>query len=218
MRLYAAVLVLAVGALPSGGQSLRLRSDNDAYRFWIPTAVRTDQEYSSGLHLQQERPGAHGWGRLLGAIEPCGAAWGSRCAMTTVGFGQKIFTPRIDSTAWVSGQRPYAGWLYVEGSAAVATARMHRAAGVELGVTGGPSAAAWVQTRVHDLLGMWHPQGWVDQVPFEPALTVRYDEQRLFSRGGSRLSVQLIPGAGASLGSVRTEARAGMRPRRPATP
>ena len=52
MRLYAAALVLAVGALPAGGQSLRLRSDNDAYRFWIPAAVRTDQEYSSGLQVQ----------------------------------------------------------------------------------------------------------------------------------------------------------------------
>lgn len=202
-------LLAALLAAPAAGQwgGLRLRSDNDAYRFWVPTATRPDREYSNGLQVDLERPGAPGWGRLagLGRCDP------RRCATTTYSFGQKIFTPRLDAPQPVPGERPYAGWLYGGITASVATPRVLRSAGLEVGVTGGPSAARLVQTTIHRALGMWEPQGWDGQIPFEPDFAVRYDQRHLALRVGR--TVEVTPSWGASLGTLRTEARAGVRGR-----
>jgi lipid A 3-O-deacylase len=201
-------LLLMLAATRAAGQpvSVRLRSDNDAYRFWVPMATRPDQEYSNGLQLELERFGAPVWGRLAG-IRGCDA---HRCATTTLSVGQKIFTPRLDAPDPIPGQRPYAGWLYAAATAAVGSPRMQRTAGLEVGVTGSPSAGRLVQTTVHRALGMWEPKGWDGQIPFEPGAVLRYDQRHMLVGGGA---VQLIPSWGASLGTVRTEARAGVRGR-----
>jgi lipid A 3-O-deacylase len=76
-------------------------------------------------------------------------------------------------------------------------------------VTGVPSGAEWVQTTLHRAFGFWRPKGWDGQIPFEPAALIRYDQQRLVRTPGR--SLELIPGAGASVGTLRTELRAGVR-------
>lgn len=214
--LLATVLLALLPAFPAPGQvtAVRLRSDNDVYRFWIPTAVRPDQEYSNGIQVELDAAGAVGWSRLARGLEPCGRAQRERCAATAFMFGQKIFTPRVDAPEPLEGERPYAGWLYAAATGSVATPRVRRSAGLEVGVTGNPSAAGWVQTRLHRVLGLWDPLGWEGQIPFEPGLLLRYDEQHLVARAqAGDASAEVMPAWGASLGNVRTEARAGIRAR-----
>lgn len=207
-RILASATGLVLAASPLAGQAgaLRLRSDNDAYRFWVPMAVRPDQEYSNGLELELESPGAPGWRGLAARLGACPG-----CATTTMTVGQQIFTPRVDGPDPIPGQRPYAGWLYASASGAVASGRVRREAGVQAGVTGSPSAARWVQTTMHRALGLWQPQGWDGQIPFEPGVALHYDEQRLLL--ARRGLADLAPAWGVSLGNVRTELRAGVRGR-----
>jgi lipid A 3-O-deacylase len=161
--------------------------------------------------MSTELAGARLWRRLSAGAAACPDPDARRCAATSFALGQKIFTPWEDEARLRPGDRPYAGWLYTRGEAAVSDSAVRRSVGVEIGVTGAPSGAAWVQTTLHRAFGFYRPSGWSGQIPFEPAGMVRYDELRRLRLHTALL--QVTPGFGASLGTVRTELRAGARAR-----
>jgi len=135
------------------------------------------------------------------------------CASTMFEIGQKIFTPRVDGPLLAAGQRPYAGWLYLAATGQVSTARARRAVGIEIGVTGPPSLGEAVHEAWHRLAGFREPEGWDQQLRFEPGVTVRYDEARLLGElraGGGRV-LAMAPEWGAEAGNVRTSAHLGVR-------
>ncbi|HEU0054625.1 MAG TPA: lipid A deacylase LpxR family protein, partial [Longimicrobium sp.] len=213
-----APLVLALAlASPVAAQvrELRVTSDNDAYDFWVPVDTRPDREYTNGFELSMDLAGGPLWARKLAPrAARCtgGEDAAAPCAETTLDFGQKLFTPRSDGVDPVPGERPYAGWLYLAGTAHLQTAARRRSLGVEVGVTGPPSLGRPVHTAWHRLLGFWSPDGWENQLRFEPGVEVRYDERRrlLESRAGETRVAWVAAEGGASLGNVRTEARAGV--------
>ncbi|HEU4558687.1 MAG TPA: lipid A deacylase LpxR family protein [Longimicrobium sp.] len=207
-------------ATPAAAQlrEVRLVLDNDAYNFWVPFQVRPDHDYTNGIDLAVELAGGPLWGRALAPrAARCTAAApaDSACTATTLSFGQKIFTPRVDGAAPVTGQRPYAGWLYASAMAAVQTAARVRRVGVELGVTGTASLGEAVHTTWHDVAGFDEPQGWDNQLAFEPAFRIAYDESVLLAdvrSGGVRVAT-LAPAWGADVGTLRVGAHAGVAAR-----
>ncbi|HEX8907010.1 MAG TPA: lipid A-modifier LpxR family protein, partial [Longimicrobiaceae bacterium] len=175
LRRAALAFVLALGAAPAPAQvrDVRLVLDNDAYDFWIPISERPDYDYTNGVDLSMEMAGGPLWShRLAPHAARCSGRESpdSACTSTTFSFGQKIFTPRVDSVTPVPGQRPYAGWLYLSAAGHVSTARSRRSVGVEIGVTGPPSLGKAIHTGWHRLTGFWAPQGWDNQLGFEPGI------------------------------------------------
>ncbi|HEX5724583.1 MAG TPA: lipid A deacylase LpxR family protein [Longimicrobiaceae bacterium] len=217
-RLHLAVLLAL--ALPAGGQAqvraVRLVLDNDAYNLWIPFDRRPDQEYTNGAWVSVEAAGVPRWARRLAGGRPaCTAetAPDSACVTTTFDVGQKIFTPRNDGAVLPPGERPYAGWLFGAATVQAATAAWRRSLGVEVGVTGEPSLAEAVHEAWHEVTGYWRPEGWDNQVGFEPAFAVRYEAAHLLEAagaGGARYA-DLAPYVGGAVGSLHTGAHAGAR-------
>jgi lipid A 3-O-deacylase len=215
LHLPGTALLLALAAVPARAQvrSVTLVLDNDAFDFWIPVDTRPDWDYTSGVDLSMELAGGPLWARALApraahctGVEPADSA----CAATTLAFGQKIFTPRVDNSSPVPGERAYAGWLYLSAAAHLQTAARQRTVAVEVGVTGPPSLAEAVHAGWHQVAGFHAPEGWDGQLRFEPGLVARYDERRLLAdvrAGGVRLAT-LAPAWGADVGNVHTGAHA----------
>ena len=207
------LLLLLCYAHPLAAQvrSFAVTSENDAYNFWIPFAVRPDQEYTNGMELAADLGGAPLWGRLLRGRSPCGADSAGTCLSTRLRFGQKIFTPRTNYAT--PEQRPYAGWLYLGAAGSVERARVRRSADAEIGVTGPPSQGEWVQTTVHDLAGFRPVPGWKEQLRTEPGVVLRYGEEHLLAAAtpaGVRVA-DVVPFWGAAAGNVLTGAHGGVR-------
>ena len=211
-------------AWPVGAQvrSFQLTSDNDAYNFWIPFAVRPDYEYSNGLRLAVELEGAPGWAGLAKDLAPC-AREGSEaapadleagCVSTTFEFGQRLYMPRNDSYVAVPGQRPYAGWLFAAATGRVVEGPVRHTYGIEVGVTGEPSLGRAVMEGYHELTGFRDVVGWRHQLGFEPGVVLRYGAERRAEliEGNDRIA-DIVADAGATLGNVHMGAQAGIRAR-----
>ena len=124
--------------------------------------------------------------------------------------GQSIYTPRdIRTSEAQPNDRPWAGWLYVGWALQRldTTTPVHKLDTLELnvGVIGPPALAKQVQTEWHKLIGGPEPRGWAHQLPTEPGFMLGY--LRKWKFGGDRLDI--IPHAGATVGTVQTFARAG---------
>jgi hypothetical protein len=203
-------------------RSFELTSDNDAYDFWIPFAVRPDYEYSNGLRLAAELEGAPGWTGLAKDLAPC-ARDGSEaapadpeagCVSTTFEFGQRMYMPRNDSYVATRGERPYAGWLYVAATGRVVEGPVRHTYGIEVGVTGEPSLGRTVMETFHALTGFREVVGWQHQLGFEPGVVLRYGaEQRAELRAGEGRIADVVADVGATLGNVHTGGQAGVRAR-----
>lgn len=218
-RVLAAAALLLAGlsaAGTAGAQSsvraVEVATDNDAYNFWTPRAVRPDRDYTHGMWAAVETRSAPVWGRVLAPhMMPCAARGETgRCLSTRFELGQKMFTPYLDGAEPVPGERPFAGWLYVAATGRIEAPRVRRSMGLEVGVTGKPSLAQWVQERFHHLAGFWEPEGWDNQIPFEPGIVARYDEQHVLAATPNAV---VMPEWGVAAGNVVTDARAGVKVR-----
>jgi lipid A 3-O-deacylase len=122
--------------------------------------------------------------------------------------GQNLYTPR-DITVGTPQplDRPWAAWLYLGAVAqSVKEDRLHTVE-FDLGVVGPPALGRQVQTFWHNhIVGASAPKGWANQVRSEPGFLVSYLHKRRF---GNRSGVQVVPHAGASVGTIMTLARAG---------
>ena len=164
----------------------------------------SDERYTSGIRHQWVS--AEGKGRrLAGLLLRAGPGDAVRFG---VGAGQSIFTAEeISVAAPQPGERPYAGWLYLEAQSVVT-----RASGatdflkVAAGVVGPASLAEDAQRTLHRAFGFIDPAGWDNQLRNEPGLLVSLD-RRWRTPIGAR--ADLRPHLGASLGNVLTEARGG---------
>ena len=210
LLLAAALLALVSAPAVAQLRSVAVISDNDAYDFWIPVPTRPDRDYTNGIEVAAELDGAPLWGRLLRGRAACAEG----CLTTELRAGQKIFTPLLDAAKRSPVDRPYAGWLYLAATGSVAGVRVRRTGGVEVGVTGPPSRAEWVQTTLHQLGGFRPPIGWDGQLKTEPGIVFRYGEEYAgdLRPAGIRVA-EVVPYWGAALGNVRTAAHGGFRVR-----
>jgi hypothetical protein len=184
-----------------------------------------DRNYTSGIRLgyvsEAERvpdwlQGAGGFTRVLSDSEP--DFWG-------IAVGQSIFTPEdISANPAPPDQHPYAGWLYLQVSVGAEedrrdgrTPRFLDTYELELGMVGPSAQGEEAQRGIHQWLGAPDPQGWDSQLEDEFAFAVSYDRRwralRVFGDFLGGLEADLTPSAGASLGTLRTEARVGLAAR-----
>lgn len=184
--------------------------ENDGLVFWTPPHDRTDRYYTNGLAAQAVVAWAPRWARLLSEGEPrvCPPDPGpDPCFLTRVTIGQSIFTPAfLFNQAPPTGDRPYAGWLYLRATTARIAKTGSRSLGIEIGVTGEPSLASPAHRWVHRALGKAEPTGWDHQIPFELAFSVAYEARTTVSllTRESGPSLQLEPHGSLALGTLRT--------------
>lgn len=184
-----------------------------------------DRNYTSGIRLGYVSPaedvpnwlqGAGGFTRAFSKSEP--DFWG-------VAIGQSIFTPEdIGAVPAPPDQHPYAGWLYLQISVGAEEDRSDGRAPrfldtyeLELGIVGPSAQGEEAQRGIHQWLGAPDPQGWDSQLEDEIAFAVSFDRRwralRVFGDYFGGLEADLTPSAGASLGTLRTEARVGVAAR-----
>jgi lipid A 3-O-deacylase len=181
-----------------------------------------DDNYTSGIKLAyvsqvDEVPGwlegTRGLTRAFSGSDP--DFWG-------ISLGHSIFTPEdIAANPAPADEHPYAGWLYMQ---IMIGAEEDREDGreprfldtyeLELGITGPSAMGEEAQRGIHEWLGAPDPQGWDSQLSDELAFAVSFDRRwrppwlRLSSDIGG-LEFDLTPSVGATLGTLRTEARVG---------
>ncbi len=223
VRLIAGVVALCCAAAPAVVRAqtpvtLEIRADNDAFDFWEPAPKRPDEEYTSGVRAALQLTGAAPWEHWLHpGIAPC-AVGVAPCATHTYAFGQDIYTGQTvpNDTTLVKGTRPNAGWLFIQETSRIERTRRLDETSVTVGVTGPPALGEVMQKFVHGIdPNDNRPINWSSELPFEPGIVLAWDHtERLFAAGDGKLfGADLEPHAGASLGNILTEARAGMRVR-----
>ena len=208
------LLLIALALLPRdahGQRAVSFRADNDAFNFWQSPWNRPDEEYSSGVRMTSEYAGRAPW-----AWWRAGRAASASCTDARIGcdghsyaFGQDIYTAaRTHAHPTPSaGARPDAGVLWF--SAGDRWTRGNRISELRwtLGVTGKPSLAEPMQRFFHSLAPTWNrPIDWSHELPTEPVFALSDDERWSWPMGA--MTVQ--PHAGASIGNLLTEARAGV--------
>jgi hypothetical protein len=196
----------------------RVRADNDAFDFWLPPWTRPDEEYTSGVQGSLTYAGHAFWDRWLRTVKPQCQAADDRCATRTYTLGQQIFSAarHIGDVGPPPGSRPSAGWLYVAEVQRIETPERTDETSLAIGVTGPPALASVFQRIAHGYGTEYNrPVDWSRQLPFEPGFVARYERsQRVFARDlAAGWGVALAPHAGAALGTVLTEAVAGLRAR-----
>lgn len=182
-----------------------------------------DRNYTSGIKFTYVRPTGDIPGWLSGGENLLRNLTGAEAQVWGVSFGQSIFTPEdITANPAPPDQHPYAGWLYLQ---AMLGTVQHREDGLfprfsdlyelELGMVGPAAMGEEAQSSIHQLLGAPDPLGWDSQLENELAFALSF-ERRWSS---FRYSTDYIPGGlefvaaphvGATLGTLRTEARVGL--------
>jgi hypothetical protein len=189
-------------------RAVRVTADNDYFPFWMPPDSRPDQDYTQGARITWETGRGPDFARRLvcAARRACGFAYE---------LGQEIYTPEFDSVERTPGERPYAGWLYLQASAISATERSRRVFTTTLGVTGRASLAAQTQAAFHRLVpGFRRPLGWDRQLPTEPDAAFRGTaEWYIRGPGTMRRCTDVVATTSGVVGSLRTAMGAGARTR-----
>lgn len=172
--------------------------------------ARTDQNYTNGLRLQYLRPKGNvsditGWiGQYLLGVEDESRIYEG------VSIGQSLFTPLdITDPNPRPGEQPYAGWLYLEFAGIVDNVRSVDTASATFGIVGPAAGGEFVQNTFHQLIDSEIAQGWDNQLRNEPGIVFSFDRTWRVGRSTRQYGLDLLPSAGASLGNVLTEARAG---------
>ena len=194
------------GKAPTG--VLSLVAENDFF------ASAGDEDFTNGVLISYVgKPRAlSGLSAFLSdtLVNPNGAATVRR------GFalGHSLFTPDdVDTTDPVFNERPYAGRLFGEFSLAVEqTDRLDRFA-VEAGIIGPAALGDELQNAYHDLIGARDINGWDNQIGNDFGVNIAYEQIRRAVHIGNDdgLALDVIPSAGVELGTIRTNARAGVQ-------
>ena len=220
---YTSLLAVALACATAVGRAraqqplaVGVRADNDAFNFWLPPYARPDEEYTSGVRAWVTYAGSAWWDQWMRkGIQSC-ASGADRCSTRAYSFGQDIYTGVLapGDTSLAPGTRPNAGWLYVQESSRVGSVDRLDETSITLGVTGPPALGGPAQRAFHSLDAAFNrPIYWATELPFEPGIVLAYDHtQRILAMGGAdSFGGDVEPHAGASLGNILTEARAGVR-------
>jgi len=181
-----------------------------------------DRNYTSGFKFAYVRPTGDVPDWLSGGANILRNVTGARAQIWGVAVGQSIFTPEdIEANPAPPDQHPYAGWLYMQAMLGTVQARddelfprFSDLYELELGVVGPAALGEEAQSSIHQWLGAPDPQGWDSQLENEVAFALSFE--RRWSTW--RYSTDYVPGGlefvasphiGATLGTLRTEARVG---------
>ncbi|SEH25917.1 lipid A deacylase LpxR family protein [Magnetospirillum fulvum] len=181
----------------------------------------SDKHFTQGLRLSFLSPDIasnsawNGPFDFVGALAPLFSSApkaGDRSRRYAMFVGQSIFTPTDKTTTTPDPtDRPYAGWAYVGVSLLQETNRStldHLE--VTIGLVGPGALGKQAQNDFHQFIGAAPAHGWSYQLRNELAGMVSYERLwrvPLFSAAG--LSFDIVPQAGATIGTVATYGAAG---------
>jgi hypothetical protein len=212
--LVSAVVALALTPALSAAQGMRaftLEFDNDGFAFWDPPSQRADWYYTHGMRLAAtlaRAPAGVGDVVCTGAEVPAAG-----CFVTHVALGHQIYTPQdVFSAHPPVNDHPYGGFLYVDMAGERVDLSGSTRVEVRVGVTGEPSLGQQAHQGFHRWLDKAEPTGWEYQIPFEVAFAVAVHRTAFWSPlpASLPLSVSVAPRWGATLGTLRTSADAGL--------
>ncbi|GIX16557.1 MAG: membrane protein [Rhodothalassiaceae bacterium] len=213
-----ALLLCTLAPAPAPAGTVTFQSENDLY------GDGEDRWYTNGARLVvtwRARDRATPWPnrasdallRLSLGLDRADLAAEPHAHRHLFALGQNMYTPRtIKVASPLFGDRPYAGWLYLEaGSTALAGDRRDEWL-ISAGVVGPAALARQTQTAVHELVDSPRPLGWANQLPNSPALQLAYRQSRYLTLAGDPegAALQLAPFAGAEIGTVSLAADAGV--------
>jgi hypothetical protein len=211
----AALAPLALGLAP-----LAAVAGNYTAQFENDRIADTDRHYTTGMRINWVSDRATDsplWAKnLLDRIYPLADLRAGRVGLA---LGHNVFTPEnTATTALVTDDRPYAGWLYGGISAHAETTRtiagrtLDTLDTVELniGVVGPMALAEEVQNGFHELINVRRANGWRNQLRNEPAVMLIAERRwRPDPLNIGSVAADIIPHMGVSLGNVMTLANAG---------
>ncbi len=128
-------------------------------------------------------------------------------------LGQNMYTPHTIKVAVpIPGDRPYAGWLYLETASTALKGTRRDEWLISLGIVGPAALARQTQTAVHKLVKSPRPLGWANQLPNAPAIQISYRQSRYLMLAGdeNRAGFQLAPFAGFDIGTLSLTADSGI--------
>lgn len=174
----------------------------------------TDRNYTNGLRASYVSPEVPADGSIHRAIAGWLLAAGAGDEVRYgVAVGQSIFTPEdVTATQPLPDQHPYAGWLYGEYALFAQDENSLRMAGLQVGLVGPGAGARFVQNGVHDLISSTDVRGWSNQLRNEVAfaLILERRERAWLAREVLGQEFDVTPHWGLSLGTLRTQAKAGV--------
>ncbi|MFP4331013.1 MAG: lipid A deacylase LpxR family protein [Spirochaetaceae bacterium] len=169
---------------------------------WLNPFSGTDRYYTHGVALSVvHHPG---WADSLASALPFGLPAGR--AGVAYSLTHQMYTPEdLTTSSPLPADRPYAGRAYLAFALQRADSRVSQTAELAVGAVGPVTMAGEIQKRAHDAWGGREPEGWGQQVANHPLFQLSVDRRRRFSWGES-VSVDILPAAGGSIGSVLFEA------------
>ncbi len=123
----------------------------------------------------------------------------------TVSLGQNMYVPSsINDSAPPLWDRPYAGWLYLNGGAHIARENSLDSLAVSLGIVGPFSFAEQIQKNFHSITDCDTPMGWDTQIDDEFGFIASYSHiQRILRQDFlNNLSSDFLVSFGGDLGNV----------------
>jgi hypothetical protein len=207
---------LALGTIAAVGPALAdpPADPHAVYTFQVENdAVSTlsgtsDQYYTSGLRLgyTSGTDGVPSW--LAGAGQ---AVWGDGVQRVAIDLSQSLFTPRNTQLVVPNrNDRPYAGYLALNGSLIHDSDDVRSTIMVSLGVVGPSALGRQVQNGFHNIIGDTPNKGWHYQLQDEPAFELLGEKtlRAPLTHLGS-FEVDALPSITAGVGTVRDYAQAG---------
>lgn len=217
-----AIVLLANAAVPE--REPDIRRDTERARsapvltvyFENDIVSGTDEHYTNGLKISGLSADLVDWGQVgwrktfVDRLPFVNRPGGQK--NIGLGFGQNIYTPR-DTLAVVPDpkDRPYGGWSYLELAFVSKTQAISDTIAFQAGLIGPHSLAEDTQRLVHNFTDSPRPRGWDYQLRDEVGVNVAYERRwRMYARSlYQTIGIDLVPHAGASLGTVQTYANAG---------
>ncbi|MBI1276042.1 DUF2219 family protein [bacterium] len=172
-----------------------------------------DNNYTNGFRmawLSPEYSGEDRFNDVAGYLFPFSPNGKRRLSLA---IGQSMFTPdNLKSTAYIPGDRPYAGWLYGSVGAVSDTGKQLDNVVLTVGMVGPSSQAEAVQKFVHEAIGSQDPKGWDNQLHDELGVNLTYEHKwrGMYQFSPFGLGLDATPSVGVNLGNVNTDASAGM--------
>ncbi|MBU0751644.1 MAG: lipid A deacylase LpxR family protein [Gammaproteobacteria bacterium] len=207
---FAAALLLAVAALPAAAAPFKLKKPPEGSEVQVfienDMLARTDRYYTNGIKIGLglpfeilQTPAAE----VLRGLDPDGG----EDIHVGLFLGQNMYTPRdITIAAAQPNDRPWAAWLYLGGVAQRARGNRLDTVELDLGVVGRAALGEPVQKAWHRLIDVKQPRGWDNQGPTEAAAMLSYLQKRRYGND----SIDIVAHGGATVGTVLTQARAGL--------
>ena len=186
--------------------SFTLEMDNDLF---ARTSKLLDEDYTQGFHFTfNRREGPRFLDKGVKRLQRCSTEQDCRTSVATLA-GQEIYTPQYYPEV-AADDRPYGGWLYGGVTTAAYDDQTLSSLDIKIGVTGPPSLAEQLQVTFHELYPYaLVPEGWNNQIKFEPGLALSADRKNLHQLEAGRATFGLVTEGRVTVGNILTDIEAG---------